>query len=62
MAAPLSDLLVKGTPFMWGTRERSSFAALKAALCSAPCLILPDMSASFVVETDASDTGVGAVL
>ena len=62
IATPLSDLLVKGTPFTWGPRELASFEALKTALCTAPCLALPDMSGVFVVETDASDKRVGAVL
>lgn len=39
-----------------------AFEALKKAFTSAPLLIHPDPNKPFVVEVDASTTGVGAVL
>jgi hypothetical protein len=40
----------------------AAFQALKDALCSHPVLVTPDFSKNLLVQTDASDTGVGAVL
>ena len=38
------------------------FETLKKALISEPVLSSPDVTRPFVVQTDASDCGVGAVL
>lgn len=40
----------------------AAFSKLKGLLTSAPILIQPDPPLQFVVQVDASDTGVGAVL
>ena len=47
---------------MWTPAHAEAFALLKAALCSAPVLALPDFSQPFHIETDASGYGIGAVL
>jgi hypothetical protein len=59
---PLTDLLKKGAIYVWTYLHHQSFVALKHAITSAPVLVLPDFSQPFTLETDASGTGVGAVL
>jgi hypothetical protein len=62
ISQPLTALLKKGTLYIWTSAEQTAFDTLKHALVSAPVLALPNFSDSFVVETDACDTGIGAVL
>ena len=45
-----------------GGEEESAFHALKEALETAPVLVLPDATKPFVINTDASEYALGAVL
>ncbi|GJP51828.1 hypothetical protein CLOM_g10960, partial [Closterium sp. NIES-68] len=62
LAAPLTNLLKKNTPYQWETKHQEAVEQLKQALTSAPVLILPDPERDYVIEADASDQAVGAVL
>ncbi|XP_072180111.1 uncharacterized protein [Diadema setosum] len=64
IAVPLTDLTKKGEPnqIRWGEAQERAFTTLKAKLSCQPILRLPDVSRTFILRTDASETGVGAVL
>ena len=62
ISRPLTQLLHKNTPFIWTSECQLAFETLKSALITTPVLALPDFTCQFVVETDACDAGIGAVL
>ena len=63
-AAPLSDLTRKkgSNKVVWTPQCNRSFQLLKEALCDNSVLAMPDFSEEFILQTDASDRGLGAVL
>jgi hypothetical protein len=61
IARPLT-LLLKKKSFVWTDSAIAAFQALKQAMSSTPVLCLPDFSKQFVVEMDACDSGIGAML
>ncbi|KAI2646204.1 Transposon Tf2-9 polyprotein [Labeo rohita] len=62
LASPLTALTSPRTTFRWSDAAEAAFAKLKSCFVSAPILVTPDPSRQFVVEVDASEVGVGAVL
>jgi RNase H-like domain found in reverse transcriptase/Reverse transcriptase (RNA-dependent DNA polymerase) len=62
MAAPLSNLTKKKVSFDWIEPHEVAFDALKTSFTTAPVLKLPDPTNPYVVKTDASTSGIGAVL
>ncbi|KAL0545247.1 hypothetical protein IC582_020397 [Cucumis melo] len=61
IAAPLTKLLQKNA-FKWDENATLAFESLKKAMTTIPVLALPDWSLPFMIETDASGSGLGAVL
>ena len=61
-AASLYRLFQKDVPWQWGAQEDQAMLQLKQALTSAPVMRLPNFDRPFVLYTDASNTGLGAVL
>jgi hypothetical protein len=53
IAKPLTELLKKGSVFVWTSDHQLAFQASQKALSSAPVLSLPDFSIPFCIETDA---------
>lgn len=62
IARPLHQLTEKGRRFKWTDVCQSAFEKLKLSLMSAPILAYPDPHKTFILDTDASDAGIGAVL
>ena len=65
IAWPLHHLTQKDVMFTWGATQTDAFKSLKKALIEVPVLSYPRFDANapmFVLQTDASSVGLGAVL
>ncbi|KAI2661080.1 Transposon Tf2-6 polyprotein [Labeo rohita] len=63
VAAPLTAMVKRGTSRLtWSQAALQAFDDLRQRFSSAPILHHPDPEKPFVVEVDASSTGIGAVL
>ena len=62
IAAPLYKLQQKGVAYNWSHECNVAFETLKRVLTTAPVLAYSKFDTSFIVDTDASNIGLGAVL
>ena len=64
LAAPLSDLARKGQPYKveWGETHEKAYQSIKALLTKEPVLQLPDPGKNYFLQTNACDSGIGAVI
>ena len=61
VAKPLICLTEKYRQFKWGRAQEEAWLEMKRRLITAPVLAYPDPDRPFILDTDASDTGIGAV-
>lgn len=61
LSKPLTKLLKKDS-FRWTEAVQTAFTQLKTVMTTSPTLALLDFFKEFIVETDASFVGIGAVL
>lgn len=62
IAKPLHSLTEKDTKFHWDWAQEEAFYTLKEKLITAPILASPTDEGEYVLDTDASLVGLGAVL
>ena len=62
VAGPLHNLTRQDVPFVWTQRCQGAFDSLKDRLTTPPVLAYPCFTKPFVLHTDASGLGLGAVL
>nr|KAG5707621.1 hypothetical protein BaRGS_031003 [Batillaria attramentaria] len=64
LTAPLSDLTRADRPrkITWTAECDDALRAVQRILATFPVLLIPDLSKEFIVRTDASNSGLGAVL
>jgi len=61
LASPLYELTGKNA-FKWGDEQQVAFESLRQVLVEPPVLTLPNGEDPFILDTDASDLGIGGVL
>lgn len=62
IARPLHRLTERNAVFRWTKECEAAFTTLRKCLISSPVLAYPDHTKPFILDTDASNTGIGGVL
>jgi len=62
LTGPLYDMLKESGPAVWGQTQQEAFDIIKNKLATEPIRAHSDFNKPFKLYTDASDTGLGAVL
>ena len=62
VAKPLHKLTERNTTFKWSPECDNAFSTLCYKLTTTPVLAYPDFSKEFILDTDASNNAIGAVL
>jgi hypothetical protein len=48
--------------FQWTSEVKAAFQTLEGALCTAPILAYPQPGQKYIMDTDASNVGIGGVV
>lgn len=59
---PINRLLKKDIKYEWNEECQKAFDLMKVKLTTPPLLIYPDFEKDFIIRTDSSDYGCGAIL
>lgn len=59
---PMVQLTKKGVDFIWSDICKQTFAEIKSILISAPVMSYPRDEGEYILDTDACDVRIGAVL
>ena len=62
IAAPFTRLTKRNVKYIWDESCQIAFETLKEKLCSSPILAYPKPCLKYILDTNASDVGIGAVL
>jgi len=62
LTVPLTSLLQKDKPWIWSTHQDKAFQELKRLFLSQPVLSYPKLDRPFILECDASEFALGAIL
>ena len=62
ITAPLRRLEQKGIEFKWNNEAQKAFQKIKDVLMSAIVLAFPNYDLPFIIDTDASEEGIGAMI
>ena len=59
---PIYFITRKGIPFYWGEEQQKAFDDIKRDVTNASVLLMPNSTGHFVLVSDTSKIGCGAVL
>ena len=62
MKLPINKLTFKGQKWKWREEQETAFKNIKDALTRAPVLARPDFTNPFIIQCDASNSVLGALL
>src|SRR6266540_4603935 len=62
IAGLMTNLLAKKVSYVWGQEQQQAFDRLKQIISTVPVLAHPDFNQPFILHTDVSKEGLGAIL